>query len=55
MEEKKKRGGARIGAGRKHRYGEVTTNITIRVPASHKKHIHQMVMEYLSKFVIDKK
>jgi hypothetical protein len=44
---KKTRGGARVGAGRKPKYGEPTTNITIRVPISHKNIIYKMVAEYL--------
>lgn len=45
--EKKTRGGARVGAGRKPKYGEPTTNITIRVPVSHKNLIYKMVADYL--------
>jgi hypothetical protein len=44
---KKTRGGARVGAGRKPKYGEPTTNITIRVPISHKNLIYKMVADYL--------
>lgn len=44
---KSTRGGARIGAGRKPKYGEPTINITLRVPISHKHIIYKMVASYL--------
>lgn len=43
-----KRGGRRIGAGRKSMYGEAMTTISFRVPASSKETILQMVRVYLS-------
>lgn len=42
-------GGKRDGAGKKPLYEEVTTNITFRVPVSHKELIRVMVKDYLNK------
>ena len=47
MKKKENRGGARIGAGRKPKYGELTTNITFRIPISQKELIHKIVTDYL--------
>jgi hypothetical protein len=49
------RGGARIGAGRKSKYGEPTVNITLRVPISHKDLIYKMVSDYLSSIAFQNK
>jgi hypothetical protein len=49
------RGGARIGAGRKAKYGEPTINITLRVPVSHKDLIYKMVSDYLASLVFETK
>jgi hypothetical protein len=52
---KKGRGGRRIGAGRKSMYAEGMTSISFRVPASAKETIRQMVRNYLSTLVIERK
>lgn len=49
------RGGARIGAGRKSKYGEPTVNITLRVPISHKDLIYKMVSDYLASIAFQNK
>jgi hypothetical protein len=56
MEQQKKgRGGKRIGAGRTHKYGEPTINITFRVPISSKEAIRKLVNGYLDSLVTPKK
>jgi hypothetical protein len=56
MEQQKKgRGGKRIGAGRTHKYGEPTINITFRVPISSKETIRNLVNAYLVSLVAPKK
>jgi hypothetical protein len=56
MEQQKKgRGGKRIGAGRTHKYGEPTINITFRVPISSKETIRNLVNAYLDSLVTPKK
>jgi len=56
MEQQKKgRGGKRIGAGRTHKYGEPTINITFRVPISSKETIRNLVNAYLDSLVAPKK
>ena len=56
MEQQKKgRGGKRIGAGRTHKYGEPTINITFRVPISSKETIRNLVNAYLDSLVVPKK
>jgi hypothetical protein len=42
-----KHGGARAGAGRKHKYGETTTNLTVRIPVSKKQEVLELVRRYL--------
>ena len=42
-----KHGGARVGAGRKHKYGEVTTNLTVRIPVSKKQEVLELIRRYL--------
>lgn len=44
---KENRGGARIGAGRKPKYGEATTNLTLRIPVSKKQEVLEIVRQYL--------
>jgi hypothetical protein len=44
---KENRGGARIGAGRKQKYGEATTNLTVRIPVSKKQEVLELVRRYL--------
>jgi hypothetical protein len=57
MEQLKKenRGGKRLGAGHPFKYGEKTSNITFRIPTSHKEIIKSMVKEYLDKVSNDYK
>jgi hypothetical protein len=43
----KKRGGARPGAGAKRKYGEATANLTVRIPASKKQEVLELVRQYL--------
>jgi hypothetical protein len=43
----KKRGGARPGAGAKRKYGEATANLTVRIPASSKQEVLELVRQYL--------
>jgi hypothetical protein len=50
-----KRGGRRLGAGRKSMYGESMTTISFRVPTSAKESIRQMVRNYLSDLTIKRK
>ena len=50
-EKKENRGGKRIGAGPKFKYGEETCNITLRVPASKRDEIKRLVYEYLKQYV----
>jgi hypothetical protein len=42
-----KHGGARAGAGRKHKYGEATTNLTVRIPVSKKQEVLELIRLYL--------
>jgi len=44
---KENRGGARLGAGRKPKYGEATTNLTLRIPVSKKHEVLEIVRQYL--------
>lgn len=44
---KENRGGKRNFAGPPHKYAEVTVNLTIRVPASKKLEIRQMIKDFL--------
>jgi hypothetical protein len=43
----KKRGGARPGAGAKRKYGEATENLTVRIPASKKQEVLELIRQYL--------
>jgi hypothetical protein len=43
----KKRGGARPGAGAKRKYGEATANLTVRIPASKKQEVLELIRQYL--------
>jgi len=48
MEKKiERRGGVRKFAGPPHKYAEETVNLTIRVPASKKLEIRQMIKDFL--------
>jgi|688.fasta_scaffold56686_6 hypothetical protein len=42
-----KRGGARQGAGAKLKYGEKTTNLTVRIPISKKEEVLQLIRDFL--------
>ncbi len=42
-----RRGGKRLGAGAKHKYGEPTTTVAFRIPKSHKDSIKKMIRLYL--------
>jgi hypothetical protein len=44
----KKRGGARPGAGAKRKYGEATANLTVRIPASKKQEVLELIRNYLA-------
>ena len=46
---KQTQGGKRPNAGRKLKYGEVTVNVTFRVPQSCKDEVRDIVNEYLKK------
>ena len=50
-EKKENRGGKRIGAGPKFKYGEETCNITLRVPASKREEIKRLVYAHLQQYV----
>jgi len=54
-QQKKSRGGKRIGSGRIHKYGGPTINITFRVPISSKEAIRKLVRDYLDSLVTPKK
>ena len=41
------RGGKRKFAGPPHKYAEETVNLTVRVPASKKLEVRQMIKDYL--------
>lgn len=45
-------GGVRAGAGKKSLYKEPTTNMTFRVPVSHRDIVRKLVREYLEKLKI---
>jgi hypothetical protein len=47
-------GGKRIGAGKKPLYQEPTSNMTFRVPVSHKDMVKELVREYLNKLKMPK-
>lgn len=49
MKSSYKQGGKRPNAGRKLKYGEVTVNVTFRVPQSCKYEVMEIVNEYLKK------
>jgi hypothetical protein len=46
-----RRGGKRQFAGSIHKYGELTTNITIRVPISKKQEVRELVKNYLKEYI----
>lgn len=48
MEQDKKWGGKRQGAGRLPKYGEPTINITFRIPISSKEIVANLVKAYLN-------
>ena len=47
---KENRGGKRVGAGPKFKYGEVTSNITLRVPTSKKAEVKRLVYAFLEQY-----
>jgi hypothetical protein len=51
-EKKENRGGKREGAGPPFKYGELTSNITLRVPNSKKDDVRKLVREYLRDYVV---
>jgi hypothetical protein len=51
---KENRGGKRVGAGPKFKYGEDTVNITLRVPLSKKAQVKEMIYSYLNQFKVVK-
>ncbi len=51
-EKKGKHGGKRVGAGPKFKYGELTSNITLRVPNSKKEDVRKLVRDYLRDYVV---
>ena len=51
---KENRGGKRVGAGPKFKYGEVTSNVTLRVPTSKKAVVKELVYAYLEQFKVVK-
>ena len=53
-QKKGKHGGKRAGAGPKFIYGEETCNITLRVPASKKEEVKEMIYSYLNQFKVVK-
>jgi hypothetical protein len=57
IEEKKieRRGGKRVGAGQPYKYGELTSNITFRVPNSHKQEVKDLVYAFLNQFINPKR
>lgn len=51
MEQKiERRGGKRAGAGPPFKYGETTINITLRIPASRKDEVKELVYKHLEKY-----
>ena len=50
----KKRGGARPGAGAKRKYGEATANLTVRIPASKKQEVLELVRQYLKESEVNR-
>jgi hypothetical protein len=50
-EKKENRGGKRIGAGPKFKYGEETSNVTLRVPTSKKEEVKRLVYAHLQQYV----
>ena len=53
-EKKENRGGKRVGAGPKFKYGEDTVNATFRVPVSRKNAVKGVVYAYLDQFKPEK-
>jgi hypothetical protein len=51
---KENRGGKREGAGPPFKYGEDTVNITLRVPASKKAEVKEMIYSYLNQFKVSR-
>jgi hypothetical protein len=45
-----RRGGVREGAGPPFAYGEATCNLTVRIPASRKDEIREMIKQYLLQY-----
>ena len=55
MEQQKieRRGGFRKGAGAPFAYGEATCNLTVRIPASRKYEIREMIKQYLLQYRVN--
>ena len=51
---KENRGGKRVGAGPKFKYGEDTCNITLRVPVSKTEEIKKVIYAYLNQFKVSR-
>ena len=49
---KENRGGTRVGAGPKFKYGEATCNLTLRLPKSKKEDVRNLVREYLRDYIV---
>ena len=49
------RGGRRVGAGAKHKYGEPTTTVAFRRPKSHKDSIKKIIRVYLDQVAATQK
>jgi hypothetical protein len=49
------RGGRRVGAGAKHKYGEPTTTVAFRIPKSHKDSIKKIIRVYLDQVAATQK
>ena len=50
-----RRGGKRVGAGAKHKYGEPTTTVAFRIPKSHKDSIKKIIRVYLDQVATTQK
>jgi|DEB19_MinimDraft_2_1074335.scaffolds.fasta_scaffold517245_1 hypothetical protein len=50
-----RRGGVREGAGPPFAYGEATCNLTVRIPASRKEEVREMIKQYLLQYRVNAK
>ena len=48
-----RRGGVREGAGPPFAYGETTCNLTVRIPASRKAEVREMIKQYLLQYRVN--